>query len=254
MMKRLLSASSLLLLLCAGVIVAAGSLLVAAPQAPTMKAQPPARIQAVPNTLSAAEKTAGWRLLFNGTTTAGWRGFKKTEMTAGWTVEDGALTRSAAGGDIVTLDEFANFELTFDWKIAVNGNSGVFGRVGEESTSVWHTATEYQILDNKGHADGKIPETSAASVYALYAPSKDMTKEPGEWNQSKIVMNGAHVEHWLNGMKVVEFELTSPAFASLVEKSKFKPFAQFGKLAKGRIAIQDHGDKVSYRNIKIRAL
>ena len=108
-------------------------------------------MQPAANLLTPAEKAAGWRLLFDGQTTTGWRGFKKTEMPAGWTVEAGALTRSAEAGDIVTLDEFGDFELTFDWMIAPAGNSGVFGRVTEDSTAVWHSAPEYQILDNKGH-------------------------------------------------------------------------------------------------------
>ena len=224
-MKRLRLAS-LMLLLCVGLTVALLTTLTASAPQSTKPAS------STVNTLTAAEKAAGWRLLFDGKTTAGWRAFKKT----------------------VTLDEFADFELTFDWKISPAGNSGVFGRVTEDSTSVWHSATEYQILDNKGHADGKKPETSAASAYALYAPTKDMTKTPGEWNLGKIVMKGTHVQHWLNGVKVVEIDTASPGFAALVEKSKFKPYPQFAKPARGHIALQDHGDKVSYRNIKIRPL
>jgi hypothetical protein len=246
-MRRTLPAT-LLPLLCAGLMAATGRALATTPRQSTKPAQPTA------NTLTSAEKAAGWRLLFDGKTTAGWRVFKKTEMTAGWTVEAGALTRSASAGDIVTVDEFDNFELTFDWMVAPGANSGVFGRVTEDSTAVWHSATEYQILDNKGHADGKKPETTAGSAYALYAPVKDVTKALGEWNQGKIVMKGAHVEHWLNGVKIVEFEVGSADWTERVEKSKFKPYPQFGKAPRGRIAIQDHGDKVSYRNIKIRSL
>ena len=238
----------LMLLLCAGLLAVMAC---AATTSSTPSAKP---AQPVANTLTRGEMAAGWRLLFDGKTTAGWRGFKKTDMPAGWTVEAGALTRSAAAGDIVTLDEFGNFELAFDWMVIPAGNSGVFGRVTEDSTAVWHSAVEYQILDNKGHADGKKPETSAGSAYALYAPVKDVTKAPGEWNHGRIVMKGAHVEHWLNGVKIVKFELDGPGFAALVEKSKFKPYPQFGKAPRGRIAIQDHGDKVSYRNIKIRPL
>jgi hypothetical protein len=238
----------LMLVCCAGLMAATTPAPDAsAPQ--TAPAAPPP-----PNTLTAAERAAGWRLLFDGKTTAGWRGFKKTDMPAGWTVEAGALTRSAPAGDIVTLDEFDNFELAFDWLVTPAGNSGVFGRVTEDSTAVWHSALEYQILDNKGHADGKVPETTAGSAYALFAPIKDVTRAPGEWNQGRIVMNRTHVEHWLNGVKIVEFELDSPAFAALVAKSKFAKYPQFGKPPRGRISIQDHGDKVSYRNIRIRPL
>jgi expansin (peptidoglycan-binding protein) len=152
------------------------------------------------------------------------------------------------------VDEFGDFELAFEWKIGAAGNSGVMYRVTEDSTAPWHSAHEYQILDNAGHADGKKPETTAASAYALYAPVKDMTKPLGEWNQARIVVKGRHVEHWLNGTKVVEFEVGSADWNARYEKSKFAKYPQFGKTAKGRIAIQDHGDPVSYRNIKIRTL
>ena len=238
-----------LVTLAGAVLVAAAGLelTAAGPQAGTKPA-------AAPNTLTAAEKAAGWRLLFDGKTTAGWRGFKKTDMPAGWTVEDGALTRSAAASDIVTIDEFENFELIFDWRIAEGGNSGVFGRATEESTAVWHSTVEYQILHNQGHADGKKPETTAGSAYALYAPVKDVTKAPGEWNTGKIVMKGAHVEHWLNGVKLLEFEIGSKDWNERVTASKFAKYTMFGKAVKGRIALQDHGDKVAFRNIKIRIL
>ncbi|MCX6551472.1 MAG: DUF1080 domain-containing protein [Acidobacteria bacterium] len=206
------------------------------------------------NTLTTSEMAAGWRLLFDGTTTAGWRGFRKPAMPAGWTVEDGTLTRTAEAGDIVTVDEFDNVELVFEWKIAPAGNSGVFVRATEDSTSVWHSAPEYQILDNAGHADGKKPETTAGSCYALYAPVKDVTRTPGEWNQSRIIVKGTHVEHWLNGTKLLEFEVGSPDWNARVEKSKFAPYPQFGKATKGRIAIQDHQSRVSYRNIKVKPL
>ena len=141
---------------------------------------------------------------------AGWRAFRGTDMPAGWTVEGGVLSRTAKAADIVTVDEFGDFELAFEWKIGAAGNSGVMYRVTEDSTAPWHSAHEYQILDNAGHADGKTPETTAASAYALYAPVKDMTKPLGQWNQARIVVKGAHVEHWLNGTKVVEFEIGSP--------------------------------------------
>lgn len=207
-----------------------------------------------PNTLTAAEKAAGWQLLFDGKTTAGWRGFRKTEMPAGWTIENGALTRTAAASDIVTVDQFENFELAFDWMVKPASNSGVFYRVTEDSTAVWHSAPEYQILDNAGHEDGKKAETSAGSIYALYAPARDVTRKPGEWNQARIVVKGAHVEHWLNGVKLVECEIGSPDWNARVMQSKFKAYPQFAKAPRGFIAIQDHGDWVSYRNIKIRLM
>jgi hypothetical protein len=214
----------------------------------------PASGQSAIPVLTAAEKAAGWRMLFDGKTTAGWRAFRGTEMPAGWTVEGGVLSRTAKAADIVSLEEFGDFELAFEWKIGAAGNSGVMYRVTEDSTAPWHSAHEYQILDNAGHADGKVPETTAASAYALYAPAKDVTKPLGQWNQARIVVKGMHVEHWLNGTKVVAFDIGSAEWTARYEKSKFAKYPQFGKAVKGRIAIQDHGDPVSYRNIRIRPL
>lgn len=208
---------------------------------------------APPNTLTAEERASGWRLLFDGKTTDGWRNFKKTGTPVGWQVTpDGALTRTGPGGDIVTVDQFESFELAFDWKVAPGGNSGVMFRATEELDAPWHTGPEYQILDNSGHADGAKKETSTASNYALHAPAKDVSKPAGSWNQSRIVVDGKHVEHWLNGEKVVEYELESPEWTELVKKSKFAKYPQFGRASRGHIVLQDHGDTVAYRNIRIR--
>lgn len=206
-----------------------------------------------PNTLTAEERAAGWRLLFDGKTTEGWRGFRKTGMPAGWEVTpDGALTRTGAGGDIVTVEQFQDFELAFDWKVAPGGNSGVMFRVTEELDEPWQSGPEYQILDNSGHADGARKETSTASNYALHPPAKDLTNPAGSWNHSRLVVNGKQVEHWLNGEKVVSYELESPEWAELVKKSKFARYPKFGRAPRGHLVLQDHGDTVAYRNIKIR--
>jgi hypothetical protein len=235
-------------------ILFAGVLVLCCPSAlnPVLTAAPAGQ-SGVP-ALTPAEKAADWKMLFDGKTTAGWRAFRGTDMPAGWTVEGGVLSRTAKAADIVSVDEFSDFELAFEWKIGAAGNSGVMYRVTEDSTAPWHSAHEYQILDNAGHADGKKPETTAASAYALYAPVKDMTKPLGAWNQARILVKGVHVEHWLNGTKVVEFEVGSADWTARYEKSKFAKYPQFGKTAKGRIVIQDHGDPVSYRNIRIRPL
>ena len=207
-----------------------------------------------PNTLADAERAAGWRLLFDGQTTDGWRAFKDSGMPDGWQVVDGALTRVAEAGDIVTVDTFENFELAFDWTIAPGGNSGVFFRVTEDVEAVWNAGPEYQLLDNAAHQDGLTPETSAGSDYALHAPSGDATRPAGEWNEGRLVVNGTHVEHWLNGEKVVEYEIESEDWAARVAASKFAEFANFGRVRRGRIAIQDHGNEVAFRNVKIRPL
>lgn len=210
-----------------------------------------------PNTLTTAEKADGWRLLFDGKTTTGWRGFKKEQAPDGWSVVDGSLVRTGKGGDIITTDTFDSFDLTFDWRIAKNGNSGVFFHVTEapELDQVWRTGPEYQLLDNDGHPDAKNgPDRYTGANYALHAPTKNVAKPVGEWNTSRIVVKGAEVEHWLNGEKVVEYELWSPDWDARVAKSKFSSMPRYGREKRGHIALQDHGDEVAFRSIKIRPL
>jgi 3-keto-disaccharide hydrolase len=206
-----------------------------------------------PNTLTPAERTAGWRLLFDGKTTAGWRGYKTTAMPAGWQVTpDGALTRESKAADLVSVEQFGSFELSFEWKISPGGNSGVLYHVTEDLDQPWKSGPEYQVLDNAGHADGKKAETSAASDYAVHAPVKDVTRPVGSWNIGRIVVRGAHVEHWLNGVKVVEYEIGSPDWTGRVKQSKFNVYPRFGLAGRGHIVLQDHGDTVSFRSLKIR--
>ena len=210
-----------------------------------------------PNTLSPEERAAGWTLLFDGTTTAGWRGFKQQSCPDGWRPVDGALTRVAKAGDIITVKQYANFELTFDWKIAKNGNSGVFFHVAEapDLGTVFMTGPEYQLLDNEGHPDGRNgPDRWAGANYALHAPAKNTVRAVGEWNESRILVNGPHVEHWLNGAKVVEYELWSQDWKDRVAKSKFKAMPRYGLEKTGYIALQDHGNEVAFRNMKIKTL
>lgn len=208
------------------------------------------------NELTAKEKAAGWRLLFDGRTTNGWRGFRKKEFPAGWEVRDGCLTHVSGGGDIITVEQFENYELALEWKISPGGNSGIFYHVQELDglNYVWETGPEMQVLDNAAHADGRNPLTSAGANYALHAPPRDSTAPVGEFNRVRIVCRGDHVEHWLNDVKCVEYDLGSPAWTKLVEGSKFKSMPNYGKFRKGHIALQDHGDLVWYRNVKIRPL
>lgn len=206
------------------------------------------------NTLTAAERAAGWRLLFDGRTTAGWRGYRQDTMPAGWQVVDDALSRVDRAGDIVTVEQFDSFELVFDWQLAEGGNSGVFFRVAETADPVWHTGPEYQVLHNAGHRDGQRPVTSAGSDYAVHPPVRDVTRPVGTWNTARLVVNGSRVEHWMNGVQLLTYELGSDDWTHRVEQSKFAELARFGRERRGHIAIQDHGDSVSYRNIKIRTL
>jgi len=175
-------------------------------------------------------------------------------MPGGWRAEDGALVRVDGGGDIVTQDEFQDFELALEWRISPGGNSGIMTRVGEDHAHPWETGPEMQILDNTKHDDGRNPLTSAGSCYALYAPRWDVTRAVGSWNRVHILVDGKHTEYWLNGVKVVEYELGSAAWNELVRASKFASMPDFAKKPRGRIALQDHGDVVAFRDIKIRPI
>ncbi len=209
-----------------------------------------------PNTLTADEKAAGWRLLFDGKSTRGWRNYQAPTLDKRWRAIDGELTLTAGGGgDIVTQDEFENFELEFEWKISPNGNSGVFYNAQEGGfDAVWHTAPEMQILDDDGHPDGRIPSHRAGANYDLQVPTYTVTKPVGEYNRARIVVNDGHVEHWLNGRKLAEYQLWSEDWKAMVKASKFADMPSYGRARRGRIAIQDHGDRVWFRNIKIREL
>ena len=207
------------------------------------------------NTLTPAEQGAGWRLLFDGKTTTGWRGYKMTSMPADWMVMSGTLMKHSTTEDIVTTDQFGDFELAFDWMLTPGGNAGVFYRATEEYEKVYWSGTEYQLLDDAGHRDGQNPLTSAASNYGLYAPTAKVVKPAGEWNSSRIVVKGTHAEHWLNGQKVVEYEYFSPDWEAKVKASKFVDWPHYGRATRGLIAIQgDHDGMLSLRNIKIREL
>ncbi|MGH7700568.1 MAG: 3-keto-disaccharide hydrolase [Gemmatimonadales bacterium] len=206
------------------------------------------------NTLTPDERAQGWRLLFDGKTTDGWRRWGGDSMPAGWQVVDGALTRVAQAGDIITRDKFRNFELALEWQVAAGGNSGIFYRASEADDAIYWTAPEMQVLDDGAHPDAQSRLTAAGSLYGLYPAAPGAVKPAGEWNEVRVVVNGNHVEHWLNGVKVVECELGSADWEARVKASKFAPHAHFGKNAEGYIGLQDHGDRVAYRNIKVREL
>jgi hypothetical protein len=211
---------------------------------------------AKPNMLSSAEKSAGWKLLFDGKSLDGWRGYKTEAIGAGWQVQDGALVLTAAkAGDLVTKEEFGDFELAFEWKISEGGNSGVIYRAGLGESAPYRFGPEYQVLDNEKATDNKLGNHLAGSLYDM-GPEvpRDLTKPVGEWNQSRLVVKGWAVEHWLNGKKVVAVDLASPEGKALIAASKFKTWPKFATLSKGHIALQDHGNVVSYRSIKIREL
>ena len=204
------------------------------------------------NTLTPGEKAAGWKLLFDGKSTVGWRDFKQPAPDAGWQVKDGALSPDPkTSKDLITKEKFENFQLQFDWKISPKGNSGVMFHVLEVGDETYESGPEYQILDN---AHGEPPLQQAASLFALYAPSKDMTKPVGQFNHGRIVVDHGKVQHWLNGVKVVEYDIGSADFKARVAGSKFKQWPQFATGRTGAIALQNHGDAVWFKNLKIRVL
>jgi hypothetical protein len=227
-----------------------------------------------PNTLSAAERAAGWRLLFDGRTLAGWRGLGLDSVpTAHWNVVDGTIHKVASGnvpkmpdgqpangGDLMTIDTFGDFELAFDWRVVPGTNSGVKYNVSEEyslANASNHAALgfEYQVLDDSLNEDNKLATHRAGALYDMIAPNaKKRLKPVGGWNSSRIVFRGNHGEHWLNGEKVVEFDLGTPRMDSALAKSKYRVLKGFADRRSGHIILQDHGDEVFYRNIKIREI
>jgi len=236
----------------------------------------PQMIGICPNTLTDDERRAGWRLLFDGKTFDGWRGLGYDSVpTAHWKIENGAIRKladgqvprlpdgqPAAGGDLMTRDTFRDFELSWEWKISRAGNSGVKYNVSEEismANAPNHAALgfEYQMLDDSLHEDNKVPSHRTGALYDLLPPNanKGMAiKSVGDWNWSTIVFRGNHGEHWLNGQKVVEFDLGTPLMDSLMRKSKYRDIKGFAQKRAGHIVLQDHVDEVFFRNIKIRRM
>ena len=198
-------------------------------------------------------KDDGWRSLFDGKTTAGWRGFRQARMPDGWQVVDGALTRVARATDIVTVDQFGDFELTLEWRLPPNGNSGIFYRVTEDDDVMWHVAPEFQLIDN-AYKEPLKPGQLAGANYDLHPPSRDATRPVGSWNEARLLVRGAHVEHWLNGVKVVDYELWTDDWERRVRDSKFRDYPSYGRARRGHIGLQEHDSRVAFRNIRIRQL
>lgn len=210
------------------------------------------------NTLSEKEKKEGWRLLFNGKNLDGWRTFQGREIT-GWKVIDGVLNNSGVGsdhgGDIITREKFQNFELELEWKIAPQSNSGIFYHVNEKiGTAIYESGPEYQLIDDKGWPDKLRDDQYSGANYGMHAPKNAIVKDVNDWNQARIVVNGAHVQHYLNGGKVVDYYLWDDDWMQLKEKGKWKDYPYYGMALKGPIGLQDHGGLAQFRNIKIKVI
>ena len=206
-----------------------------------------------PNTLTDKEQAAGWKLLFDGKTTTGWKNFKKDSVGPGWQAKNGELTRADKGaGDIVTEGKFTAFELVLEYKISKGGNSGLMFHVTDEGGTPWQTGPEIQIQDNK---DGHDPQ-KAGWLYQLYKPEgeADATKPAGEWNELRVLISPEKSSVWMNGKKYYDFVKASKDWDERVAKSKFAKMPHFGKPTSGAISLQDHGNEVAFRNIKVRVI
>lgn len=219
-----------------------------------------------PNTLTDEERSEGWMLLFDGETTDGWRGYNRDVFPSGaWEVRDGNLVVLAAGerdegqaGDLVTVESFGDFELRLDVRLSPMANSGIFYRVLERDGSpIWHHAPEFQVLDDSAYvALGTMDMRThlTGDNYDLHESAVRAARPVGEWNHARIVVNGGHVEHWLNGSMTVAYELGSPEWEALVAASKFAGYPDYGRAPAGPIGLQDHDHRVAYRNVKLRRL
>ncbi len=228
-----------------------------------------------PNTLTAAEREAGWALLFDGTSFEGWRGMGRDDIPAGhWLVEDGMIRKIASGdvptapdgqpmegGDIMTLATYGDFEFVFEWRVSQAGNSGIKYNVSEALSTAHDPPNaalgfEYQILDDEGHPDAQNGlNRTAGALYDMIPPSPDKVVRPvGEWNEGRIIFDGTYGAHFLNGIKVVEYDLASARFDSLLDASKYRSIDDFATRRSGHIVLQDHTDDIWFRNLKLRSL
>jgi hypothetical protein len=207
------------------------------------------------NSSHAKDAAAKWQTLFDGKILDTFRGWKSEAMPEGWHVVDGALVKQGNVDDLVTRRQFANFELELEWKIGNAGNSGIFYRGTREYDQIYWSAPEYQLLDDANAADGRSRLTAAGAAYGIYPAPAGVVKPFGEWNLSRLIVNGAHVEHWLNGQKIVAYDLRSPEWLAKVAASKFAKYPNYGLAGTGLIGIQgDHPGELALRHIRIREL
>lgn len=212
----------------------------------------------IQNTLTEEEKTAGWKLLFDGKSADMWRNYGGTGLT-GWEIKDGELIALGLGndmvGDIITKDEFENFEFSVEWKLSPGANSGIFFNVVEEGfEAIYHTGPEYQLIDDENFHEPLENWQITAANYAMHRPALKAYNPVGEYNHSILKVNNGHVQHWLNGKLVVAYDLWSEDWHKRVNSGKWKDFPSYGLAKKGKLGLQDHGNMIWFRNIKVREL
>lgn len=251
--------------LAAGVLLAACNNETGSPESKkdsSATVNPAPASEPAPNTLTDAEKAEGWQLLFDGSSTKGWKVFNNKTDGHAWVADSGTLHldpkemkdwQTVGGGDLMTEEEFENFDLKLEWKVDTAGNSGIilFSQVDPKFEHSWHTGPEIQVLDNERHGDRVYPKHRAGDLYDLMSSSPETVKPAWEWNQVEIKVNKGKLEEWLNGTKVLDLMLWDDNFKKLVANSKFKDMKDFAKYTKGHIGLQDHGNKVWFRNIKV---
>lgn len=208
----------------------------------------------VDNQLTSEEKKAGWQLLFNGQDMSHWRNFKSDEINPQWIITDEAMTLTKGGGDILTKKMYRNFDLKIDWKISTKGNSGIFVLADELGSMIYSHAPEVQIIDNEEHPDNKIDSHLSGSIYDLFAAPKAAHKPANTWNKVRIKMHNKHLQVWQNDVSTLSIVIGSTTWNTLVENSKFSTWLNFATTDQGHIGLQDHGDKVWFKNIKIKEL
>lgn len=197
-----------------------------------------------------------WHALVDATnSSAAWRAYKTQAFPTTWHLADGVMSKTGSVEDLISRDDFGDFELAWDWKVSPGGNAGIFYRANEEYDKVYWSGTEYQLLDDAKHPDGKSRLTSAGAAYGLYPAPAGIVKAGGEWNSSRIIARGPHIEHWLNGKKLLEYEAWSPEWEAKVKAAKFSAYPNYGRAKRGHIGIQgDHDGALSIRNMRIRGL
>ena len=206
------------------------------------------------NKLTEVEKKEGWQLLFDGKSFNGWRNYKEKGVRDGWKIVDGTMKHTKGGKDLMTDKQYEDFELKLEWKIAEGANSGIFLGVREIKDKISRSGIEMQIIDNERHLDAKNEKNVSGACYALYKPPVGADRKAGEWNQVRILKVGSHYQFFQNGVKTADFDLESTEFINRIAEAKFKDWPHFARYRKGHIGLQDHGDVVFFRNIKLKEI